>query len=231
MSRLHIPVLPSILTAALVTSIVSAGNAYTFQASRTLHALALEGQAPKILRRLNRKGVPYIAVIVVMTLTCLAYLAVGSSSAQVITWILQFTTAATMFNWIIVSFTWIRFNAAMKAQNIDRKTFLPLVSRMQPYAGYWAFSWAFFLIWVQGYGVFLKGHWKTLTFIFNYGIIAFSGSIGIMWKIVKRTRFHRLKEVDFETDLDFFDALTEHYRLEREAAPVTLQDKILAKLF
>ncbi|KAK7407833.1 hypothetical protein QQX98_010004 [Neonectria punicea] len=98
MQRLKIPVLPSIVTGALLTSIVSAGNAFTFNASRSLHALALEGQAPKFLRRLNKNGVPYMAVIVVMLLSCLAYLALGSGSAQVLRWILNFSTAAAMFN-------------------------------------------------------------------------------------------------------------------------------------
>lgn len=34
-------------------------------------------------------GVPYVAVIVVMLLGCLAYLALNSGTAQVITWILK----------------------------------------------------------------------------------------------------------------------------------------------
>lgn len=46
-----------------------------------------------------------------------------------------------------MSFTWIRFNAALKAQGIDRKAFLPSVSKFQPYAGYWAFFWAFIFLW------------------------------------------------------------------------------------
>jgi amino acid transporter len=55
MERLQIPVLPSIVNAALITTIVSAGNAYTFNASRSLHALALDGRAPAFLRKLNKK--------------------------------------------------------------------------------------------------------------------------------------------------------------------------------
>ena len=57
--------------------------------------------------------------------------------------------------------TWIRFNKAMKVQGIDRKTFLPTPSRYQPWIGYWTTFWAFLMIWVQGYGVFLNGHWKS----------------------------------------------------------------------
>ncbi|KUJ06754.1 uncharacterized protein LY89DRAFT_743666 [Mollisia scopiformis] len=231
MQRLQIPVLPSIVTAALLTSIISAGNAYTFNASRSLHALALEGQAPKIFRRLNKKGVPYIAVIMVMLLSCLAYLALGSSNSQVLNWILNFCTAATMFNWSVMSMTWIRFNAAMKAQGIERTGFLPSVSRFQPFAGYWGFGWSFLFLWLQGYSVFLKGNWKVATFIFDYGIIALAGGIGVAWKIVKRTPLHHSKDVDLSTNLKFFEALTEYYRNEREAAPISVKDKMLAKLF
>jgi amino acid transporter len=50
-------------------------------------------------------------------------------------------------NWTVMATTWIRFNAAMKAQGIDRETFLPVKSRFQPYAGYWAFSCAFVFLW------------------------------------------------------------------------------------
>lgn len=42
-----------------------------------------------------------------------------------------------MLNWAVMSFTYIRFHHAMKAQKIDKKSFLPVVSRLQPYDGYW----------------------------------------------------------------------------------------------
>ncbi|CAI6095196.1 unnamed protein product [Clonostachys chloroleuca] len=231
MQRLNIPIMPSIVTCCLLTFVVSGGINFTFNASRALHALALDGQAPKFLRRLNRHGVPDMAVIVVILLSCLAYLALGSGSAEVLNWLLNFSTASAMFYWTIMSMTWIRFNSAMKAQGIDRKAFLPTRSRWQPFAGYWAFGWSFLFLWLQGYAVFLHGNWQVSTFIFNYGIIAFAAVIGIAWKLVKRTRFHRSKEIDLHSGLDFFEALTEHYRREREDAPQSFKDKVLAKLF
>ncbi|CAH0052283.1 unnamed protein product [Clonostachys solani] len=229
--RLKIPVLPSIITAALITSIVSAGNAYTFNASRSLHALALEGQAPKFLRKLNKHGVPYMAVIVVMVLACLSYLALSSGTAKVLNWILNFCTAATMLNWAVMSFTYIRFHHAMKAQNIDKKSFLPVVSRLQPYAGYWAFFWSFFFLWVQGYAVFLDGKWDVATFIFNYGIIGLATVIAIFWKIFKRTAWHKSKDVDLRSGLEFFEALDDHYRQERENDPPSKFGRALEKVF
>ncbi|WVQ79666.1 hypothetical protein IAT38_001766 [Cryptococcus sp. DSM 104549] len=232
MQRLNIPVLPSIVTAALITAIVSAGNAYTFNSSRALHALALDRKAPRIFTRLNKHGVPYTCVIMVMLLSCLAYLALGSSSAKVLNWILNFCTAATMFNWCVMAITWIRFNKAMKVQGIDRNTFLPCPSKIQPYAGYWALTWAGLFIWLQGYAVFLKGNWNVATFIFNYGIIALALAIGLFFKIYLRTPFHRAKDIDLTTDVDFFDALDEHYQnVKDEAPPANFTGRVMAKIF
>ncbi|ODN75770.1 hypothetical protein L202_05779 [Cryptococcus amylolentus CBS 6039] len=232
MQNLNIPILPSIVTGALIIVIISAGNAFTFNASRSLHALALDGKAPKVLRRLNKNGVPWVAVCTVGALSCLAYLALGSTSSVVLNWILNFCTAATMFNWCVMAFTWIRFDKAMKAQGVDRLALLPAPSKLQPYAGYWAFFWAFLFLWIQGYSVFLKGNWDVATFIFNYGIIALAGGIGLGWKIFARTPFRKPSDVDLETDLDFFDALTDYYQQQKdEGPPATLRDKILEKIF
>ena len=84
---------------------------------------------------------------------------------------------------------------------------------------------------VQGYAVFLKGNWSAATFVFNYGIIGLALVIGFGWKVVKRTPFRRAGEVDLTTGLELFDALTDHYRREREAALDSTKDTILAKLF
>nr|XP_019001971.1 amino acid transporter [Kwoniella mangroviensis CBS 8507]OCF65432.1 amino acid transporter [Kwoniella mangroviensis CBS 8507] len=232
MSRLEIPVLPLIVNAALITAVISAGNAYTFNASRSLHALALEKKAPSIFTRVNRKGVPYTSVILVMLLSCLAYLALGSSPAKVLNWILNFCTAATMFNWSVMAFTWVRFNRAMRKQGIDRKEYLPVSSKLQPYAGYWALFWAPLFLFIQGYSVFLKGNWDVATFVFNYGIIALAGGIGLGFKIFARTPFHRSKDVDLVSDLEFFDALTNYYQqVKDDNPPTSVKDKILAKIF
>ncbi|UOH81250.1 hypothetical protein LQV05_003918 [Cryptococcus neoformans] len=89
MENLKIKVLPSIVNACLIVIILSAGNAFTFNTTRSLHALALDGKAPRILTRLSRHGVPYTCCVVVMLLTCPSYLALGSSSKVALNWILK----------------------------------------------------------------------------------------------------------------------------------------------
>lgn len=69
-----IKVLPSIINAAIITSAWSAGNTYMYIASRTLRGLALNGQAPRVLARTNKHGVPYWAVVASIPIGLLAFL-------------------------------------------------------------------------------------------------------------------------------------------------------------
>ena len=58
-----------------------------------------------------------------------------------------------------------------------------------------------------------------------------AGGIGLGFKIFGKTPFRRSVDVDLSTDLDFFEALNDHYRTEEEATPKTLPDRIMAKVF
>jgi amino acid transporter len=80
-----------------------------------------------------------------------------------------------MFNWTVMAITYFRFQRAMRVQNIDKEQYLHTKSRFLPYACYWALFWAPLFLFVQGYAVFLNGHWKITTFIFNYGIVSAPG--------------------------------------------------------
>src|SRR4051794_1138437 len=57
MRHLGINGLPHLVNALLCTSIFSAGNTYTYCATRTLYGLALEGRAPKVLQKCTKSGV------------------------------------------------------------------------------------------------------------------------------------------------------------------------------
>jgi amino acid transporter len=53
-----IKVLPSIFNAVILSAVLSAGNSAVYGASRTLCALAENGQAPKLFTYIDRKGRP-----------------------------------------------------------------------------------------------------------------------------------------------------------------------------
>lgn len=82
----------------MLTSIFSAGNTYTYAAVRTLYGLAIEGRAPKILRKCTRQGVPIYCFFVVMIFPLLSFLACSNSSSVVIGWFASLVTAGGKFD-------------------------------------------------------------------------------------------------------------------------------------
>lgn len=184
MQRLTSSMLSSIITAALMISILSARNTYTLNASRSLHAFTLEGPTSKVFHRLNKsthsrdlgelrsfeRGVPYIAVIMVVLLSCLEYLALGSSRSQVLNWISRYVHSAlrsflllteSLASVLLLGFCmYVLQNKSLSFHliilhhmdslqrghedaGIEKKSFLANVSRFQQFAGYWAFVCAF----------------------------------------------------------------------------------------
>ena len=96
-SAVNVQVFPHIVNALLVTSIFSAGNTYTYCATRTLYGLALEGRAPKPLRFCTRNGVPLFCFVITMIFPFLSFLQVGNDAAQVLTWLVNLVTAGGKF--------------------------------------------------------------------------------------------------------------------------------------
>lgn len=95
MIRLHIPVLPHIVNAMVLTSALSAGNSYVYCASRSLYGLALEGKAPKLFTRCTRNGVPIYCVGIVLLISLLAFLQVSNSASVVLNWFVNLVSTIT----------------------------------------------------------------------------------------------------------------------------------------
>jgi amino acid transporter len=103
MNRMNIPFLPSLVNALVLISIFSTGNAAVFCTSRGIYSLALKGGAPPVFKRLNKQGVPYVAVIAVLLFGCLSYLALGSGTVKVLNWFISVVGAANLINWTSIA--------------------------------------------------------------------------------------------------------------------------------
>ncbi|KAE8337424.1 hypothetical protein BDV24DRAFT_140034 [Aspergillus arachidicola] len=193
MENLGVSVLPHIVNALIFTSIFSAGNTYTYCATRSLYSLAVEGRAPRILRYCNKSGVPIYCFCVVMLFPFLSFLQVGSGSAQAITWFVNLVTGGGLINYFIMSVTFINYYRACKAQGVDRKK-MPYYGWFQPYGAYLALSVHTLVIIFYGYSSFTP--WSVSNFFSNYTMQLVAPCLFIFWKVVKRTRYVRPHEVD-----------------------------------
>lgn len=210
MNRLRIRVLPDIVNAAVLSSAFSAGNSYVYCASRSLFGLALEGKAPKFLRRCSRNGVPIYCVLVVLLLSLLSFLQVSNGTAVVLKWFTSLVTASQLINFCVMTFTFLRFKAACHAQGLARDS-LPYKGWGQPWVAWYALTGCLIMTFVGGYTVFLPGHWDIPTFLFSYAMICVFPVLFIGWKLLKRTKWLAPHEVDLFRDLAEIEDYTRDY--------------------
>ncbi|OPB42525.1 Amino acid transporter [Trichoderma guizhouense] len=208
MQNMGVSVLPHIVNALMMTSIFSAGNTYTYCATRSLYGLALEGRAPRFLRKCTSKGVPINAFLVVMCFPFLSFLQVGNGSAVVLDWLVSLITAGGIIDYLVMSFTYLWFYRACKAQGVDRKS-LPYVGWGQPYCAIIALVIQLLVVGGYGYEAFMP--WDVSAFFRNYTMQLLAPILFIFWKVVKRTRVVRPSELDLVWQKPTIDAYESHF--------------------
>ncbi|KNG82475.1 putative amino acid transporter, partial [Aspergillus nomiae NRRL 13137] len=203
MQNLGVGALPHIVSALVVTTVFSAGNTYTYAATRALHGMAVEGRAPRIFSKTDRRGVPIYSFIVVMAFACLSFLELSGSAMQVLEWLISLTTANILIDYIIITTTYICFYNACKAQNFHRSKLL-YTGQFQPYGGYIALAWMTLMVLFFGYRSFTP--WNTANFFLSYTMLLLAPVTFIGWKVYKRTRWLRPSEVDLKWEADLIAA-------------------------
>lgn len=195
MESLGVKVLPHIVNLLILTSIFSAGNTYTYAATRALYSLALEGRAPKFLRYCNKSGVPIWCFCVVMCFPFLSFLQVANGSAKVLGWLISIVTGGGLITYIVMSITYINYYHACKAQGVNRKTERPYYGYFQPYGAYISLAVQSLVALTYGYYAF-RPKWDVEVFFQNYSMQILALLLFVGWKLIKRTRYIKPSQVD-----------------------------------
>ncbi|GJP92865.1 hypothetical protein AnigIFM60653_001660 [Aspergillus niger] len=163
-----IKVVPSIINAVVLTSAWSSGNSNMLGGSRVIYAMAAEGHAPAFFMRMNRFGIPYVAVALLGIFMALGYMTLSSSASTVFTWLQDIVSIATLVNWGIICIVYLRFYYACRKQGIDRHKELPWAAPFQPWSTWITLVLFCLLFLTGGYETFIHGQWDTETFISSY---------------------------------------------------------------
>jgi yeast amino acid transporter len=107
-----IEILPSVMNVVILVAVLSVGNSSVFGSSRTLAALADQGQAPKVLAYIDRRGRPLVSIIAALSVGLLAYLADIDSQSTVLDWLLAISGLSSIFTWASICLAHIRFRQA-----------------------------------------------------------------------------------------------------------------------
>ncbi|OAV94228.1 hypothetical protein PTTG_00614 [Puccinia triticina 1-1 BBBD Race 1] len=197
--------LPSIINAALLSSAWSAASSDMYTSSRALYGLALSGNAPAVFRRTTSWGLPWVCLLVSFAIGFLAFMSVGAGGAgKVFEWLSTMSSVTGLLTWVGILITYIRFDAGVKAQNINRDQF-PYKSYLRTGGAIYSLAMCCLILLFNSYSVFIKGHWNTATFITGYlpilvAVAMYFGSRLYRHRTGARTAIVGLHEMDFYTD-------------------------------
>lgn len=199
MENIGITGLPHLACALMLTTVFSAGNTYWYAATRGLYSLAAGGRAPRIFTKTNKRGVPIYCSIVALVFGCLSFLQLSGNAMTVLNWLISLTTANILINYVIITVTYICFYRACRAQNLDR-TKLPYYGYFQPYCGHISLAWMVLMLFCFGYRSFTP--WSTESFFLSYTMLIIAPILFVVWKVLHKTRWLRLYEVDLHWQAD-----------------------------
>ncbi|KAL2872585.1 dicarboxylic amino acid permease agtA [Aspergillus lucknowensis] len=211
-----IPVLPHILNACILLFVFSAANSDLYIATRTIYGLAKEGKAPKILTTTDRRGVPYVALILCASIACIAYMACASGSKTVFSYFVQLTTIFGLLSWISLLVTHICFVKAREAQQIP-KSELAYTAPFGVYGSYFALFWCIVVAFTKSFDVFTGGKFDHKTFITSYLGIPLYLILIFGYKFATKCKRVLPHEADLYTGKDKIDREEAAYLAYKEA--------------
>jgi amino acid transporter len=202
-----IAVLPSVMNVVILISVLSVGNSSIYGSSRTLAALAEQGQAPRFLAYIDRKGRPLFSIIVASVLGLLCYVVAGGqeTSSTALNWLYSLSGLSSLFTWGSICLAHIRFRDAWKKQghSLDELAFKSQVGVYGSWLGFIlnvlvliAQFWT--AVWPIGYGDMTPSEIAE-SFFLAYLAAPIVLLFYIPYKFWYRTPFMRSSNIDLQT--------------------------------
>ncbi|KAJ1843214.1 hypothetical protein LPJ73_005557 [Coemansia sp. RSA 2703] len=186
-----------IMNAVLVTSSVSACSSGLYAACRTVHMMAVQGQAPKFMGRTTKQGVPLYALLF-CTLTTLGLWAFNFVGQGVVFVFLSgISGVAGYLAWASICVVHIRFRMAWKRQGRDLSE-LKYRAPFYPFGPVFCFVLICVVIFGQAYPSFENGFDSTTFFSSFIELPLFVLFWGV-WKWWRRTSVVSLDNIDLDT--------------------------------
>ncbi|KAF3924566.1 hypothetical protein ABW21_db0209585 [Orbilia brochopaga] len=219
-----IKVLPSIFNVVITLAVMSVAASCTYASTRTCHALADEGMAPKWLGYVDNRGRPRYALAVALLFGCLAFINQAAAGEVIFNWLIALSGLSQFFTWASINLAHIRFRHAWKLQGrtLDE---LPFRSAGGLIGSYIGFGWCILVIVAQFYiAISPLGKLSTVANFFESYLGAFIIiPFYLGYKIWKRdwSLYVPLADIDLDAnrrDIDYTEDLAKE-RAERAQWP------------
>ncbi|ODQ81354.1 hypothetical protein BABINDRAFT_170897 [Babjeviella inositovora NRRL Y-12698] len=199
----------SFINAVIFTSLISAGNHAMYAGTRLLYSLGAQGYAPKVFTTLSKNKVPYVALAATSAVSGLCFGASFIGAGTLWSWLQNLVGVSNQLAWWSIGLTSFRFRKAMDLQG--KTHLLKFKSWANPWGNYVVVIGTTVIILIQGWSSFAP--WNVSNFFSNYIELGVMPVMYLGWKLIKRTKYVKLEDMDLETD-KYIE--TEDEKLENE---------------
>lgn len=104
----------AVLNFVVLSAAVSVYNSTNYCTSRMLLGLAQQGNAPRFLSNINKRGIPVNAIIVSGFFTLICVLINYLFPEKAFSLLMMLVVAAIVINWVVISYTHLKFKQSMR---------------------------------------------------------------------------------------------------------------------
>ncbi|MDR2623919.1 MAG: amino acid permease [Methanobrevibacter sp.] len=114
----HIPAVDSIMNFIILTAIISACNTEFYASTRILYSLGKEKFAPKKFTLANKRGMPYISILITMFTLIISFI-VATVGYEAYLILINGIGVSTLIIWLCLGLSHYRFRRGYKKQGLD----------------------------------------------------------------------------------------------------------------
>lgn len=218
--------LPSVLNAVILIAVLSVGNASVYATSRSLNSLAEQGMAPKWTGYIDRAGRPLVAIIATDIFGLLALISASNKQEEVFNWLLALSGLSSIFTWISINLSHIRFRLAMRYQNRDLSE-LPYRSQAGIWGSYYGLAINMLVLvaqfWIALFPIGEKP--SAYNFFLSYLGLPVLLASWIGYKIWKRTLRMWIKAEEIDVDTGRVNVDVDLIRQEAEEEKIAIASR------
>ncbi|CDO95251.1 unnamed protein product [Kluyveromyces dobzhanskii CBS 2104] len=204
-----VKVVPHIVNAIILISILSVANNAMYSSSRTLHSLATQGFAAEYFAKLDESGRPFRCLCVSAITGLFSFIAEYKDQETVFVWLLSISGLSTVFTWSMICVSHLRFRKALKYQDqsLDQ---LGYRSPCGEYGSYISLAICAVLLvvqfWIALFPIEGDGKPSVVSFFQNYMTVPIAIALYLGHKLYTRNWqfFIGAQDIDIQTDRDLY---------------------------
>ena len=189
----------NIMNVVILTSVLSCGNSSMYVASRMLYAMAHSRKAPPLFGRLNRRGVPVLAILATGLISAITFFSTMIGDQKIYQGLYNASSLSGFLIWLGIAVCHLRFRKAWVAQgrSIDE---LKFKSRFFPYGPWLAVVLFLVVLFGANIGVFQTPVFSWFDFVTGYVMIPVFIVLYFGHKLANKTQLMPLQDCNFELE-------------------------------